>query len=81
MTKLVLCAAFAGFMIAGAASASAAPVAPPAPGQIAASAPDITNVQWRRHCWRDRWGRVQCRSVWAPRRHCWRDRWGRLICR
>ncbi|HMO29922.1 glycosyl hydrolase family 5 [Enterovirga sp.] len=33
-----------------------------------------SNVAWHRRCWRDRWGRMRCRT-------CRRDRWGRMICR
>ncbi|WP_374545282.1 hypothetical protein [Rhodoblastus sp.] len=83
MSKLVLFAAFAGLLIGGATSASAAPISPLSESLIVGSGPEITNVQWGRHCWRDRWGRVVCRQGggWGPRRHCWRDRWGRLVCR
>jgi hypothetical protein len=23
----------------------------------------VTDVQWGRHCWRDRWGRLHCQAV------------------
>lgn len=86
MSKLAIFAAFAGLLIVGATSASAAPVSPPPATQITGSGSEITNVQWGgRNCWRDRWGRVQCRPAgpgWRPHpRHCWRDRWGRVVCR
>jgi hypothetical protein len=84
MSKLAIFVAVAGLLVTGVTAASAAPITPTPAIQIAGSSTEITDVQWGRHCWRDRWGRVQCRGAapgWGPRRHCWRDRWGRVICR
>src|SRR5262245_8262064 len=42
------------------------PAAPILPLSAAATAglDNLTDVQWGRRCWRDRWGRVRCRGGW-----------------
>lgn len=75
MLRTVLAIAIATLILAGGA-AQAAPILP-LPAAAAADVGNLTTVQWGRHCWRDRWGRVHCRGG----RHCWRDRWGHRHCR
>lgn len=66
MPKTALAAALAALILAAASpTAQAMPVAP-LHGVIAGLNADIQDVQWHR-CWRDRWGRLRCRT-------CWRDR-------
>ena len=90
----VLCGAIT--MLAPVPAAHATPIAPLTVG-VTADLGVLTDVQWGRRCWRDRWGRVRCRGGWdggwgpgwggpgwgGPGwgGNCWRDRWGRLICR
>jgi hypothetical protein len=71
MLRTVFAIGIAGLIFAGGSGPTHA--APILPLPAAASGFDnLTDVQWGRRCWRDRWGRVHCRSA----RHCWRDRWG-----
>ena len=85
----VLCGAIT--MLASVPAAHSAPIAPLTVGATA-DLGVLTDVQWGRRCWRDRWGRVRCRGGWGPgwgtgwgggwgRRDCWRDRWGGWHCR
>jgi hypothetical protein len=78
MLRTVFAIGIAGLIFAGApATAQAAPILP-LPAAATGSIDSLTDVQWRRRCWRDRWGRLHCRSA---ARHCWRDRWGNRHCR
>src|SRR5262245_49134572 len=79
----------------GCGTIQAAPILPLNSAAIA-GIDNMTDVQWGRRCWRDRWGRVRCRGGgpgwgvgWGPGwgawgggwgRNCWRDRWGRVRC-
>jgi hypothetical protein len=75
--------------VGGSESSQAAPILPlPAASTVGLN--NLTDVQWGRNCWRDRWGRVRCRGGgWGPGwgggpgwgRDCWRDRWGHVRCR
>ena len=68
----------------GSATTQATPILP-LPAAATAAIDNMTDVQWGRHCWRDRWGRLHCRGGWHGGwhggRHCWRDRWGHRHCR
>jgi hypothetical protein len=63
-------------------TAQAAPILPLSATAIA-GLDNLTDVQWGRNCWRDRWGRLHCRGGWHGGwgRHCWWDRWGHRRCR
>lgn len=73
MIRTATAIAAVGFVLAAAAPAQAAPIAPLSKSAIASSLGNVTEAGWRR-CWRDRWGRTRC--TW-----CTRDRWGRVHCR
>jgi len=73
MIRIVLAMSVVGFFAAIPGSSQAAPLFPISEG-VAAQLSDVTEVRWRGRCWRDRWGRLHCRT-------CWRDRWGRVRCR
>jgi hypothetical protein len=77
MLLTVFAVAVAGLILAAVSgTAQTAPLAP-LPAGATAGLDNLTDVQWGRHCWRDRWGRVHCRGG----RNCWRDRWGHRHCR
>ena len=61
MLRTVCAVAVAGLIFAAVSgSAQAAPLAP-LPAAATAGFDNLTDVQWGRNCWRDRWGRVHCR--------------------
>jgi len=80
MLRTVFAIGIAGLVFTGGSgTAQAAPILP-LPSAATAGLDNVVDVQWRRRCWRDRWGRVHCRGGgWG--RHCWRDRWGHRHCR
>jgi hypothetical protein len=80
MLRTLVAIGIVGLIFAGSAGpAQAAPILP-LPAAATGVLDNLTDVQWRRHCWRDRWGSLHCRGGgWG--RHCWRDRWGRKHCR
>ena len=91
MSRIMFAIAFAGLIFTAASgTAHAAPILP-LPAAATAGLDYLTDVQWGRRCWRDRWGRLHCRGGWnggwGPGwgggwgRNCWRDRWGRFYCR
>jgi len=89
MMRILFAIAIAGLVCAaGSGTARAAPIVPLSAAAIT-DVDNLTDVQWGRRCWRDRWGRVRCNGGgwggpgwgggWG--RNCWRDRWGHLRCR
>jgi hypothetical protein len=65
MLRTVVATIVAGLLLtahSGTAQA-AVPVAPLASG-LAANHSGVTQVRWVRRCWRGRWGRLHCRTVW-----------------
>src|SRR5262245_4408506 len=96
MSRTMFAIAFAGLIFAAASGTAHASPILPLPAAATDGSDNMTDVQWGRRCWRDRWGRVRCRGGWdggwggpgwGPGwgggwgRNCWRDRWGRLHCR
>lgn len=80
MLRTIFAIAFAGLIFTAASgSATAAPILP-LPATVAAGLDNLTDVQWGRNCWRDRWGRLHCRGGWHGGRRCWWDRWGHRRC-
>jgi hypothetical protein len=80
MVRTVFAIGIAGLIFAGGSGTTQAAPILPLPAAATANLDNLTDVQWGRNCWRDRWGRVQCRGGgWG--RHCWRDRWGHRHCR
>ena len=80
LLRTVFAIGIAGLIFAGGSGTSQAAPFLPLPAAAIAAVDNMTDVQWRRRCWRDRWGRLRCSGGgWG--RNCWRDRWGRLHCR
>ena len=71
MLRTMFAIAFAGLIF----TAVSGPVhaAPIVPLSTAATAgiDNMTDVQWGRRCWRDRWGRLRCRGGWGPGWGAW----------
>lgn len=81
MSRAMFAIAVAGLIFTAAAgTATAAPILP-LPLTATTGLDNLTDVQWGRNCWRDRWGRLHCRGGWHGGRHCWWDRWGNRRCR
>jgi len=92
MWRVLFAVGIAGLVFAGgSATTQAAPILPLSAAAIIDLDNNVTDVQWGRRCWRDRWGRLRCDGGWGGPgwgspgwgggRRCWRDRWGRLRCR
>ena len=87
MLRILFSAGIAGLVFAGGSGTTQAAPILPLPAAATAAIDNMTDVQWGRSCWRDRWGRLRCNRGWGPGwgpgwgRNCWRDRWGRLRCR
>lgn len=80
MSRTIFAIAFAGLIFTAASGTSHATPILPLPATATSALDNLTDVQWGRRCWRDRWGRLHCRGGgWG--RHCWRDRWGNRHCR
>ena len=63
MSPTMFAIAFAGLIIAAAPGTSHAAPIVPLSAAAAADLNNVTDVQWGRHCWRDRWGRLHCQAV------------------
>src|SRR3974390_360097 len=88
MLRILFAVAIAGLVFAGGSGTTQAAPILPLPAAATAAIDNMTDVQWGRRCWRDRWGRLRCGPGWGPGwhargwgRNCWHDRWGRLRCR
>jgi hypothetical protein len=94
MLRLLFAIGIAGLVFAGSSGTTQAAPILPLSAAATASGDNVTDVQWGRRCWRDRWGRLRCAGGhpgwggswamgpgWAGGRNCWRDQWGRLRCR
>jgi len=70
----VLCAiGIAGLVFAASSGTTRAAPILPLPAAATASIDNVTDVQWGRRCWRDRWGRLRCAGPgWRPG---WRGSW------
>src|SRR5262245_58611608 len=86
-TPMMRNSGIAGLILAGGSGTTPAAPILPLPAAATAGLDNLTDVQWGRRCWRDRWGRVRCRGGWEGGwgggwgRNCWRDRWGNKHCR
>ena len=92
MLRILFAVGIAGLVFAGGSGTTQAAPILPLPAAATAGIDNMTDVQWGRRCWRDRWGRLVCDGGWGGPgwgpgwgggwgRNCWRDRWGRLHCR
>ena len=71
MLRIVFAVGISGLVFAGGAgTAQAAPILP-LPAAATAGTDNMTDVQWARRCWRDRWGRLRCASGWGPGWGAW----------
>ena len=62
MLRTVFAIGIAGLIFAGGSGTTQAAPILPLPAAATAGLDNLTDVQWGRHCWRDRWGRVHCRG-------------------
>src|SRR5262245_13437422 len=67
MLRILFAIGIAGLVFAGGSGTTQAAPILPLPAAATADINNMTDVQWRRRCWRDRWGRVRCRGGgWGP---------------
>src|SRR5262245_66342592 len=64
MLRTVLAIGIAGLIFAGGSGTTQAAPILPLPAAASAGLDNLTDVQWGRRCWRDRWGRVRCSGGW-----------------
>ena len=62
MSRTIFAIAFAGLIFMAASGTSHAAPILPLPATATGALDNLTDVQWGRRCWRDRWGRVHCRG-------------------
>src|SRR5215472_10622621 len=73
MLRTMFAIGIAGLIFAGGfVTTQAAPILP-MPTAATVAIDNMTDVQWGRRCWRDRWGRLRCGPGWGPG---WRPGWG-----
>ena len=66
MLRILFAVGIAGLVFAGGSGTiQAAPILPLSAAATAAI-DNMTDVQWGRRCWRDRWGRLRCGRGWGP---------------
>src|SRR5262252_893292 len=72
MLRTMFAIGIAGLIFAGGpVTTQAAPILP-LPGAATAAVDNMTDVQWGRRCWRDRWGRLRCGGGgWGPGWGAW----------
>ena len=74
MLRVLFAVAIAGLVFAGVSGTTQAAPILPLPAAATAGIDNMTDVQWGRRCWRDRWGRLRCVSGgWGPG---WGGAWG-----
>ena len=66
MLRIIFAIGVAGLVFAGGSRTTQAAPILPLPAAANASLDNLTDVQWGRRCWRDRWGRVRCRGGGGP---------------
>ena len=62
MSRTMLAIAFAGLIFTAVSGTSQAAPILPLSAAATAGVDNLTDVQWGRRCWRDRWGRLRCRG-------------------
>ena len=62
MLRTVFAIGIAGLIFAGGSGTTQAAPILPVPAAATVGLDNLTDVQWGRNCWRDRWGRVHCRG-------------------
>jgi len=73
MLRILFAVGIAGLVFAGGSGTTQAAPILPLPAAATAGIDNMTDVQWGRRCWRDRWGRLRCGPGWGPG---WRPGWG-----
>src|SRR5262245_29291802 len=68
MLRILFAVGIAGLVFAGGSGTTQAAPILPLPAAATAGFDNMTDVQWGRRCWRDRWGRLRCRGGggWGP---------------
>ena len=66
MLRIVFAIGVAGLVFAGGSRTTQAAPILPLPVAATPGVDNLTDVQWGRRCWRDRWGRVRCRGGGGP---------------
>src|SRR5215475_11458884 len=73
MLRILFAVGIAALVFAGGSGTTQAAPILPLPAATTATIDNMTDVQWGRRCWRDRWGRVLCRGGGGPG---WVGGWG-----
>jgi hypothetical protein len=75
MLRILFAIGIAGLVFAGGSGTTQAAPILPLPAAATAGIDNMTDVQWGRRCWRDRWGNLRCRGGggWGPG---WGPGWG-----
>ena len=91
MLRILFAVGIAGLVFAGGSGTTQAAPILPLPAVATAGIDNMTDVQWGRRCWRDRWGRLRCSGGrgwgpgwgawgagpgWAPGWGAWGPNWG-----
>src|SRR5262245_56833949 len=69
MLRILFAVGIAALVFAGGSGTTQAAPILPLPAAATAGIDNMTDVQWGRRCWRDRWGRVRCAGGgpgWVP---------------
>jgi len=73
MLRILFAVGIAGLVFAGGSGTTQAVPILPLPTVATAGIDNMTDVQWGRRCWRDRWGRLRCSGGrgWGPGWGAW----------
>src|SRR5262249_60861740 len=75
MLRILFAVGIASLVFAGGSGTTQAAPILPLPAAATAGIDNMTDVQWGRRCWRDRWGRLRCArgwgGGWGPGWGCW----------
>jgi hypothetical protein len=70
MLRILFAVGIAGLVFSGGSGTTQAAPILPLPAAATAGLDNVTDVQWGRRCWRDRWGRLRCAGElgggWGP---------------
>src|SRR5215468_5506266 len=68
MLRILFAVGIAGLVFAGGSGTTQAAPILPLPAVATAGIDNMTDAQWGRRCWRDRWGRLRCSGGrgWGP---------------
>jgi len=68
MLRMIFATGIAALVFTGGPGTTQAAPILPLPAAATSAIDNMTDVQWGRRCWRDRWGRLRCAGGpgWAP---------------